>query len=134
MQGNRIKEAMQSRGWRMADLCRLLNEKGYSVTEASMSAWFSGATKNIKAEYLFAIEDLTGYRARWLAEGSLPKIKYKSDFDFYRAIYERGNQDIKHMIENFFKAIDMQQKQNQNAEGVTNDRVIQIREARPTEQ
>ena len=73
MQGDRVKEAMDSKGWTPADLRRALVEKGYEVTEQAIGKWLTGAAKNIKAEYMFAIEDLTGYRCRYMAEGKLPK-------------------------------------------------------------
>lgn len=73
MQGDRVKEVMDAMGWTNADLCRQITSKGYVVTEQAIGKWISGATKNIKSEYFFAIEDLTGYSARWLVEGKLPK-------------------------------------------------------------
>jgi hypothetical protein len=73
MQGDRVKEVMDAMGWTNADLCRAITSKGYVVTEQAIGKWISGATKNIKSEYFFVIEDLTGFSARWLAEGKLPK-------------------------------------------------------------
>lgn len=73
MQGNRVKEVMDAMGWNNADLCRAITSKGYVVTEQAIGKWISGATKNIKSEYFFAIEDLTGFSARWMVEGKLPK-------------------------------------------------------------
>jgi uncharacterized protein (UPF0297 family) len=73
MQGDRVKEVMDEMGWNNADLYRAITSKGYEVTEQAIGKWISGATKNIKSEYFFVIEDLTGFSARWLAEGKLPK-------------------------------------------------------------
>lgn len=64
---------MDAMGWNNADLCRAITSKGHIVTEQAIGKWISGATKNIKGEYFFAIEDLTGYSARWMVAGKLPK-------------------------------------------------------------
>lgn len=73
MQGDRVKEVMESVGWSNADLYRAITSKGLEVSEQAIGKWISGATKNIKGEYFYAIEDLTGYSARWMIEGKLPK-------------------------------------------------------------
>lgn len=73
MQGNRIKEVMDAMGWSNSDLYRAIMSKGQTVSRQAIGKWLSGATENIKAEYFFAIEDLTGFSARWLVEGKLPK-------------------------------------------------------------
>ena len=73
MQGNRIKEVMVAMNWSNADLCRAIKSKGHQVTDQAIGKWISGATQNIRGEYFYAIEDLTGYSARWMIEGKSPK-------------------------------------------------------------
>lgn len=48
--------------------------KALGVSAEAVLQWISGTTKTIKAENIFALADLTGYSARWLATGVGPQI------------------------------------------------------------
>jgi transcriptional regulator with XRE-family HTH domain len=49
------------------------------ITPEAVLQWMNGTTKTIKAENIFALADLTGYSARWLATGEGPEIDVYSD-------------------------------------------------------
>lgn len=42
-------------------------------TPATIYQWLSGETRHIKAEHAFALQDVTGVAARWLATGDGPR-------------------------------------------------------------
>ncbi len=61
---------------------KAIKESGLSATAVAKSLgcspeaviqWMNGPTKNLKGEFLFALADLTGYEARWIATGELPE-------------------------------------------------------------
>lgn len=66
--GERIKTARKAAGLSQEAL-----GKAAKVSKGSVSQWESGLTKNLRMENLFAVEDATGYRARWLALGEGPE-------------------------------------------------------------
>ena len=43
--------------------------------------WINNSTKNIKNRYLWKLEDITGYNARWITIGEGPPLKIKSYLD-----------------------------------------------------
>jgi transcriptional regulator with XRE-family HTH domain len=43
------------------------------VTNAAVTHWLDGETKSLKAEKALALEQVTGYRANWIANGKGPK-------------------------------------------------------------
>lgn len=47
--------------------------KRIGVSRSTVSQWCSGSTKDIKNDYLFALEDVTGFSARWIATGQGPQ-------------------------------------------------------------
>ena len=61
---------------------RAIKESGHNATSAAKEIgctpeavlqWINGPTKNLKGEFLFALADLTGFEARWIATGELPE-------------------------------------------------------------
>ena len=60
----------------------------------------NGPTKNLKGEFLFALADLTGFEARWIATGKLPERT--ADKDTRKAVlvalYEQADQRGKDAI------------------------------------
>ena len=65
---NRIKEARESAKLSKSELARAMG-----LSRASISAWETGAVKNLKNEHLFNLSRITGFSARWLATGQGPK-------------------------------------------------------------
>lgn len=60
---------------------RAISQSGYYASSAAAALkvspeavlqWMNGTTKTIKAENIFALADLTGFSARWLATGRPP--------------------------------------------------------------
>lgn len=49
------------------------------VTRQAARSWCEGATKDLRMENLFTIQDKTGYSARWIATGRGPKKTYQID-------------------------------------------------------
>lgn len=66
----RIAEAIAYSGKKPAQIAR---ECG--VRSAAVSLWLDGSTRNLRMEYLFALEDATGYSARWIGIGQGSKLK-----------------------------------------------------------
>lgn len=119
MQGDRIREAMVHMRWSNAELCRALIRKGYDITPAAIGKWFNGQTSNVKAEYLFGIQDLTGFSARYLAEGRLPKMVSQSAshvLDDWKGVYDLATDEAKRMIINFLMAVKLQQQADDQEE------------------
>jgi len=71
-QGGRIAFALHSAGH---DSPSAAKELGCS--RPAIDQWISGATKNLKSEFLFALEDLTGFSARWIALGKGPRTAHQ---------------------------------------------------------
>lgn len=65
----RIAEAINECGLSRAELAEKLG-----VTNATLTQWSKGDTKNLKLENLYNLADATGYSARWLAIGEGPKF------------------------------------------------------------
>ena len=65
---DRIKEARETAQLTKSQLARALG-----LSRASVSAWETGAVKNLKNEHLFKLSKITGFSARWLATGQGPK-------------------------------------------------------------
>lgn len=67
---------------------RAIRESGHSATSAAKAIgctpeavlqWMNGPTKNLKGEFLFALADLTGFEARWIATGEKPEKTASQD-------------------------------------------------------
>jgi transcriptional regulator with XRE-family HTH domain len=92
MQGDRINEVMQQMGWTRADLCRQITSRGHQVTEQAIGKWLTGATQNIKGEYFFAIQDASGYSARWMIEGKgSKKIQALHPLDAFKQAFDEAD-------------------------------------------
>lgn len=98
MQGDRIKEVMDVMGWSNADLCRAITSKGLTVSDQAIGKWINGATQNIKGEYFFAIEDLTGFSARWMIEGKGIKKKTQHPLDEHKKVFDEADEVSQRLI------------------------------------
>jgi transcriptional regulator with XRE-family HTH domain len=65
---DRIKEAIEGSKKTRAEIARACG-----VTNAAVTHWLDGETKSLKAEKALALEQATGYRANWIANGKGPK-------------------------------------------------------------
>ena len=61
---DRVREAIDGSKKSKADIAR---ECG--VTNAAVTHWLTGDTKSMKADTALALEEATGYRARWILYG-----------------------------------------------------------------
>jgi transcriptional regulator with XRE-family HTH domain len=61
---DRVLEAIDKSEKTKAEIARAC-----SVTNAAVTHWISGDTKNMKADTALALEEATGYRARWILYG-----------------------------------------------------------------
>ena len=61
---DRITEAREAAGLSKSELARRMG-----LSRASVSAWETGAVKNLKNEHLFTLSEITGYSAKWIATG-----------------------------------------------------------------
>lgn len=61
---DRLVAAMELAGKKPADLAIACH-----ISRAAVSKWFQANSKNLKMEHLFAVADLCGVDARWLATG-----------------------------------------------------------------
>lgn len=66
--GTRIKEARTGAGLKKIDLARACG-----LSSAAITKWEADRVDDLRIANLFALEDLTGYRARWIGLGQLPK-------------------------------------------------------------
>lgn len=66
-QGARLKLALAARGITPGTLAKKIQ-----VTRATVHYWFSGSTKKLDSDNLFAAAKILGVRPRWLATGELP--------------------------------------------------------------
>jgi SOS-response transcriptional repressor LexA len=67
---DRIEEAFASTGLNASEFA-----KRVGVTEAAVSHWRGGRTKNLKAAVAQSIARVTGFRAEWLINGRGPKME-----------------------------------------------------------
>ncbi len=65
----RVTKAIQTSGHSASSIARQLGCSPEAVLQ-----WMSGATKNIKNEFLFALADITKFNARWIGTGDGPEI------------------------------------------------------------
>lgn len=65
----RIKRAIKVSGVRGKDVAAACE-----VTPSSVSQWMAGNIKNLKFKSLFALSDITGFSARWIALGEPPEL------------------------------------------------------------
>ena len=70
----RITAAIDSTGLSDAEIARRIGCERPAVAQ-----WKTGATKDLKNDNLFALADLTGYEARWIATGEGPMRKADSE-------------------------------------------------------
>ena len=98
MQGDRIKEVMDIMGWSNADLCRAITSKGLTVSDQAIGKWINGSTQNIKGEYFFAIEDITGFSARWMIEGKGAKRKSFHPLDAHKKVFDEADEVSQRLI------------------------------------
>lgn len=68
--GERIKIALDAVGLDAASAAPLLG-----CSREAILQWLDNSTKNIKNTYLWKLEDLTGYNARWITIGDDPPKK-----------------------------------------------------------
>lgn len=78
----RVTHAIEKSGHNASSAARELG-----CTPEAVLQWMNGTTKNIRPVNLFALADLTGFSARWLATGDGPQI------DSYR------NATIQHVVQ-----------------------------------
>ena len=65
----RIKEAVDS----YVSMAALARQIG--VSKSTVSQWVHGQIKNLQADHLYKLAQVTGYSARWLLEGIEPKMQ-----------------------------------------------------------
>lgn len=82
----RVTLAIEDSGHNASSAARALRCSPEAVLQ-----WMNGTTKNLRPVNLFALADLTGYSARWLATGEGPHI------DSYR---NTTIQHVVHVMEN----------------------------------
>lgn len=104
MQGERIREVMRVMGWNNTDLCRAIVSRGCPLTVQAIAKWLNGSTQNIKGEYFIALEDLTGYSARWLIEGKgNKKLKDKHPLDAFKKDFDEANSMSQEIVLNMLE-------------------------------
>lgn len=69
------------------------------ISVQAVYAWKRGEVKNLQGNNLFALADLTGFNARWIATGKGPERpfndeKEKALLDLYRACDDRGRATV----------------------------------------
>ncbi len=69
------------------------------VSRSAASQWASGDIIKVTAENIFAIADMTGYEARWLATGEGPEKpdpggNERKLIDLYRQLDARGQSSV----------------------------------------
>lgn len=79
----RLCEARKAANLSQSELARRLG-----VTPSAVSQWESGMTKDIHSEFIFAIADMTGFSARWLATGVGIKMRASLEGGRWRKILE----------------------------------------------
>lgn len=58
--------------------------KKLGVSRPTITQWKNGDTKNLRMENLFALADVTGFSARWLATGEGPERKEDAENPYLR--------------------------------------------------
>jgi len=78
---DRIKEARKSAGLTQVQLAwKVTNADGRCVSQASIALLEHAGVKHIKPAYLFQLQDITGFAARWIKTGEGPKrVRPESD-------------------------------------------------------
>lgn len=66
--GERVAYVLDQSGHSPSSAARIIG-----CERAAISQWIHGPTENIKNAFLFALADLTGFEARWIATGKGPK-------------------------------------------------------------
>jgi len=66
----------QAQGLRQADIARHVG-----VSRATVTAWMKGDAVSLKPGHLFAVADLLGIEARWLATGQGPRAALRMPSD-----------------------------------------------------
>lgn len=90
--GERIAHARREAGLNQTEL-----GKRVGVTKGAVSQWENGNINNLRMANLFAIEDATGFRARWIALGQGPARvteRALSPVEFDSALEELTSADL----------------------------------------
>lgn len=66
----RVTEAIKASGVSVAAVAERCK-----ITPQAVYDWMNGNTKEISGENLVELAELTGFDARWIARGTLPKIR-----------------------------------------------------------
>jgi len=69
---DRLKEAIDASRLPVPEVAKRLK-----VSRSAVYQWLAGDTKNLKLENLFAVAEMTGYSAKWLATGQGTKREAK---------------------------------------------------------
>ena len=64
----RIKEAIETSGVKVATIAQRCG-----ITPQAVYQWMDGSTEKLSGENLIELAELTGYDARWISKGTLPK-------------------------------------------------------------
>lgn len=94
---DRIKKAKGART--NAEFARLMD-----VSAATVTMWLKGTTKSLKGDNAARMEEVTGYRARWLAEGkgamlvSDPEPVSDEQQELLRVWFRIGAEDRKELL------------------------------------
>lgn len=95
-------------------ITRAIKESGRDVREIAKACdtssqaiyvWMRGGVKDLRNANLFALADLTGFEARWIATGEGPERRADNNpresalLDAYRASDERGKSAIHRVAE-----------------------------------
>lgn len=89
--GKRIDHAITESGTSPASVA-----KACGITVQAVYAWMRDEVKNLQAENLFAVADITGFEARWIGTGEGPEkappggSREKRLVEVYRNLDERG--------------------------------------------
>jgi phage repressor protein C with HTH and peptisase S24 domain len=81
----RIEKAIKNSGKQKSQIA-----KECGVANSAVSQWISGETKSLKPENLFALENSTGFSARWLAIGEGPE-RMVSEIEIRERLSPRGS-------------------------------------------
>ena len=93
-QSERIAHAIRSSGIKQIDLAAHAK-----VSRSAASQWANGTTNKVTSANVFAIADMTGFEARWLATGEGPEKKDMGGresklLDMYRKLGDAGQSAV----------------------------------------
>ena len=96
----RITRAIKESGRDVRDIA-----KACDTSSQAIYVWMRGGVKDLRNANLFALSDITGFEARWIATGEGPERRAASNpresalLDAYRASDERGKSAIHRVAE-----------------------------------